>query len=331
MIADAKKVLDSPDFSEDPRPDFERATRDLYYTKDFNDSLAAIMGDRLATIAERVLAWIKRYSWGCHSLYCIVPDTTVKKFQADCARELGVDKRRVSAAVSYLERRGYVKVRGKVLYPVPSPVLGAQPNAGSEKSDEFRSFYEDWKVAHSTDIAEMEVANSTVKRIKKVLLSDYKKYLASRTNGGLSLLRKKEVREKESEADEQTVSAPLPAATETVRSSVSPPTLKELLRAWLTGKFPLPTGLSPQVLDAIAAHIPDERVFEQFTKACESAQPRSWKLFIKIAAACEANREAYAAVVGTANGGQANGIHSPATQAALDLAKWRMSRGRRPL
>jgi hypothetical protein len=103
-----------------------------------------------------------------------------------------------------------------------------------------------------------------------------------------------------------------------------------LLRAWLTGKFPLPTDLGPDVLDEIAAHIPDERVFEQFTKACEHAQPRSWKYFVKIAASCERNREVYAAAVAAGANGSSHGS-SPATEAALAIMQSRISRGLRPL
>jgi hypothetical protein len=111
------------------------------------------------------------------------------------------------------------------------------------------------------------------------------------------------------ENNKQTFS-PVPTAVtqpapEPVRSSVAPLSLKEVLRAWLTGKFPLPTGLSPQVLDEIAAHIPDDRVFEQFCKAAENAQPeQSWRYFIPIAEACEANRETYAAAASQSNGGR---------------------------
>jgi hypothetical protein len=51
------------------RWEFEEATRKLKFTKDFNPALEATMRDSLATIGERILAWIKRRAWGNYCLH----------------------------------------------------------------------------------------------------------------------------------------------------------------------------------------------------------------------------------------------------------------------
>src|ERR1022692_3499921 len=155
------------------RWDFEEATRDLKFTKDFNRALEATMRDRLATIGERVMAWCKRRSWGNYSLYC-VKDNSEPAFQVDCAAELGVDKRRVSETMRYYAARGYLEIRGpaKLLYPVISPrIVG--PSDPEEKSEEYRTFLDF-----------CEVARSTVKHIREVQRSDYKQWRALRTKSG---------------------------------------------------------------------------------------------------------------------------------------------------
>src|SRR5580700_60227 len=72
------------------RWEFEEATRELKFTKDFNPSLEAVMRDSVATIVERILAWIKRRAWGNYHLYC-VKDNGEPAFQVDCAAELNVN------------------------------------------------------------------------------------------------------------------------------------------------------------------------------------------------------------------------------------------------
>jgi TolA-binding protein len=48
---------------------YEEQTKGLLFTKDFGTALEAIMRDELATVGQRFLAWLKRYSWGEYSLY----------------------------------------------------------------------------------------------------------------------------------------------------------------------------------------------------------------------------------------------------------------------
>lgn len=177
------------------RQQFDQATEKLLFTKDFNTSLEAIMGDKLATYSERITAWIKRRSWGNFSLYCIDEQSRTSLCQADCARELGIDRRRVSETFKYLEKRAYLELRRKLIYALIDPSEGPPAlNSHSEdvsksgESGQFRTFLEEWKTAHSSDFCALEAARSSVKNIQKVLLSDYKKWRAARKNRGPSLI-----------------------------------------------------------------------------------------------------------------------------------------------
>jgi len=111
------------------RWEFEEATRELNFTKDFNLALEAIMRDRLATIGERVMAWCKRRAWGNYRLYW-VKDNGEPAFQVDCAAELGLDKRRVSDAMRYYVARGYLKMPRPAIYESALPVKQRARYAG---------------------------------------------------------------------------------------------------------------------------------------------------------------------------------------------------------
>ena len=52
---------------------------------------------------------------------------------------------------------------------------------------------EGWKVSHSSDFQELEVARSTIKKINKVILSEYKKWATSRKQFNASLLKTEEI------------------------------------------------------------------------------------------------------------------------------------------
>lgn len=166
--------------------EYEGKTEGLSFTKDFNGAVEAIMNDQMATAGQRFLAWLKRYAWGEYSLYAIGEDG-LPKFQVDAVRELGLSKSRVSHVVAYYEARGQVRTQDKMLYPVISPELGPRPEKVAD-SRNFSKFLEDWKVANSSNFQELEVARSTVKRIQKVILSDYKKFRQSATKADLTLL-----------------------------------------------------------------------------------------------------------------------------------------------
>ncbi len=166
--------------------EYEEATQGLGFSKEFHTHNAAVMRDVLEAAGPRFLAWLRRNAWGEYSLFAIGPDGEPLT-QADAARDLGISKSRISHVVAYYEARGLVECKGKVLYPVISPGLFPPPEKVAD-SRNFSKFLEHWKVAHSSDFHELEVARSTVKRIRKVLLSHYKAYRKQETNAGASLL-----------------------------------------------------------------------------------------------------------------------------------------------
>ena len=61
------------------------------------------MRDPLATVGERVMAWILRRSWGEIRPLRDAERWIPIAYQSDCARELKIDKRRVSAACGLSE------------------------------------------------------------------------------------------------------------------------------------------------------------------------------------------------------------------------------------
>jgi hypothetical protein len=152
---------------------WDSAMRDVFFTKEPNARLEARMYDRLATVVERVSAYVLRYSWGEYALFAIREDGT-PRYQVDICRELDLKKRAVSQAVGYLQQRGYLEDQPKLLIPVVEPKPNAKP-IPPESSNQWAAFVERWKVAHPTDFTELEVARSTVKRTRKVMRSDYKK------------------------------------------------------------------------------------------------------------------------------------------------------------
>lgn len=173
------------------RAEYEAATKELRFSKDFFPALEAIINDPLETIGTRVLAWYKRHSWGNFSLYAVNDDGSDAQ-QTDCASALGVTKQRVCQAVNYNEKRGYLYRDGKKVYVSISPSLGPKPSKVARSAD-FSAFLEEWKVAHSADFQELEVARAAVERIRKVILSGYRESRRARTNGGA--LNKEEILE----------------------------------------------------------------------------------------------------------------------------------------
>ena len=178
------------------RREYEEATAGLRFTKDFNESLDAIMRDPMATIGQRVMAWMKRASWGNYCLYCVKDDGS-PAFQVDCAADLGIDKRRVSDAMRYFSERGYLRMDGpaKTLYPSLSPVLGSPSEANCKKSGVYRTFLELWKVQCAPDFSELQVHLAAVKQILKVRDARFREFLDDRTKSDASLMRDSETTE----------------------------------------------------------------------------------------------------------------------------------------
>ena len=78
------------------------------YTMDFNTSMEAIMSDTSAAPRERVLAWIKRKSWGNLDELAIDRVGGRPLRQMDCAEELKLSRPHISRAITLLVRRGLV-------------------------------------------------------------------------------------------------------------------------------------------------------------------------------------------------------------------------------
>ena len=171
---------------EKARAEYEKQTRGLFFAKDFHTRLEAVMHDKLATVGERVMAYILRYSWGEQVLYAM-KDNGEPVYQRDIVRDLGLDKTSVSHAIAYNQRRGHLEDKPKLLCPVISPALTV-PTPNDKKPTEFATFLADWKVAHSTENQEWEDARSTIKKFRKVVRSEYKKLRKTAKNAEASLL-----------------------------------------------------------------------------------------------------------------------------------------------
>jgi hypothetical protein len=201
MSQAAKKPPNTaPPTREQGRAEYEAKTKSLIFTKDFQSRQEAVMRDTLATVAERVMACILRRSWGEYSLYAI-KDDGAPFLQRDICLTLGhpgpngkwlpMDKSTVSHVVAYYQDRGYLDNRSKLLYPVVSPVL-ATPTQKYQKLREYPTFYEHWKVAYSAYFEREQVARSTLKEIRIVRNSHYKKWRKEARNANATLLETSE-------------------------------------------------------------------------------------------------------------------------------------------
>lgn len=169
--------------------------RKLKFTLVFNVTMEAFIGNPEVPIEWRVLAFIWRHSWGNAS------DTVVDKIganacplrQNDIASRLGVPHRRISESVILLREMNYLASdTGYLIQPIEDPTL----NSGEQKANQFPApsglffdFCSLWKVQALADSQELESAEATVNRIKKVRLGQYKKWLRARTKSGASLIQ----------------------------------------------------------------------------------------------------------------------------------------------
>lgn len=165
----------------DYRGDFHSQTEKVPFANVSVDALQAIMHDKRLAKTIRVLVWAILYSWRNGSWYAIDPATAAPRFQRDCANELGIKKRLLSKLVNKLVSWGYLIDHPKLLYPSISPKSGTSQKV-AEGGDLFTKFVENWKVAHPDDffeyetaIADVKVAQERAQRIRKVMLSDFRK------------------------------------------------------------------------------------------------------------------------------------------------------------
>ena len=211
---------------EKARAEYEKVSKNLLFTKDFQSRQEAIMHDPLEVIRVRVMAYILRRSWGEMVLYAMKEDGE-PAYQRDIVRELRLNKKSVSAAVAYYQKRGYLEDRPKLLYPVISPAL-ISPKSKGEKSREYETFLEGWKVSHSSDFQELEVARSTIKKINKVILSEYKKWATSRKQFNASLLKTEEII---SETGQRAAVSPLKASNQKRKQAPAQSSVEEGMQA----------------------------------------------------------------------------------------------------
>ena len=90
---------------EQARAEYDQATRGLLFTKDFQTRQEALMHDEMATIGERVMAWIVRRSWGECSLYALC-ENGEPAYQRDCVNDLGNTTRKPFPTPSATTKEG---------------------------------------------------------------------------------------------------------------------------------------------------------------------------------------------------------------------------------
>jgi hypothetical protein len=172
------------------------------FSKDFHSSQEAIMRDETLDCEVRVLAWLKRYSWGNYSLHAVLDDRFGRPaLQVDCARQLNLDPSRLSHVIARLEKRGYIQRDGRLLLPVIAPAIPGPEKIGPSRN--FGEFLEWWKVAESETFHALEVARAEVEKLGKLKLSAYKKWRASQTNAVPSLYERQRVNTEDDSAPQE--------------------------------------------------------------------------------------------------------------------------------
>jgi hypothetical protein len=168
--------------------------RKLKFTAVFNAAMDAFIGASEIPLEWRVLAWIWRYSWGNDSDWCVDKIGGEAIGQQACADFFGVDKQRVNDAVMVLRTLNFVAPKtGHKLVPVDDPSQYESPVPNGLSDDEspapsglFESFCQQWKSAHQADFRELQSAEETVSRIKKIRLGEYREWRRARTSAGAS-------------------------------------------------------------------------------------------------------------------------------------------------
>ncbi len=150
------------------------------YTVDFNPSLDAIISDESLTIRERLMALLKRRSWGNASDFCVCDDLQTPFTQADVVKALGCAKSLVSRAINELIAAGYLKNSGRLLYVLVDP-RDPKANEGRSKvhyvvndSPSFRLFLGGLAEKYDERVWELARIEAEAKRIRQELLNEYK-------------------------------------------------------------------------------------------------------------------------------------------------------------
>jgi hypothetical protein len=192
----------------------------LLFAPDFFDSLARVMAAP-GNLDERTLAWSKYFAWGNYNEFAIRIEgdgRDLRLTQTDCGWDLAwletgirvewldapphirdaelsrlgiksIDKSLVSKAFTSNETRGTIVPSpptdrrystARTIEPAVSPA--APRPVKVDDSQEFHEFQEWFKVEHSKDFREREVARSVIKHINKVELSLYKEWRTAKRN-----------------------------------------------------------------------------------------------------------------------------------------------------
>lgn len=125
----------------------------------------AILDSRVANVAlpleQRFDALLDRRSMGNWSLFSCQRDwdtgVTVADRQADYAKILGVDKRRISEVVRLRQKQGLVHSRtdltlGHLLMPVLDRTVNRPVEESAEEGPTWKDFSERWDAEHADDL-----------------------------------------------------------------------------------------------------------------------------------------------------------------------------------
>jgi len=274
------------------------------FVRDVFSAVDPIIADKFNEVAWRVLEWIKRHSWGRLCLYCIAEDGTVL-LQADCARDLELSKGTISKTVKYLCLRGYIRVEGKMLYPVLSPK--PDPPEKVSQRETFSEFLDYLKVSQQETFQAFKAAKQSVeaarqaskvaqreaKPIEQVVRCEYQRWRRAKRKDAHPIETLQTSLDSDSErTNEHSPELPEAPVPELVRPSVSPPTIREQLEPWLTDRmdeFGLLTPPDARILDRISSQLPNTVVFERFKAQIEKQKPspQNWAYFETLAIVCE--------------------------------------------
>src|SRR5436305_484283 len=99
------------------------------YTAVAHEALEAVIADKKLPLAERVLAWLQRNSWGNSSAHAIRLNGPVLRL-IDCAFDLSSPRGPVSRAFSQLQLNGHARrEKDGRLYPNPNPAPPAKSSS----------------------------------------------------------------------------------------------------------------------------------------------------------------------------------------------------------
>lgn len=159
----------------------------LAFTAIFNATMDAYIACPDVPLDWRLLAYVWRYSWGNSSDHCVEKIGGAAIGQQHLAQSFQVDKRRVSDAITNLRILNFVRAKtGHRIVPVddPSAPTAESPAPSGPAKLLFGEWCEgQWKSAYPADFDELQSAEATVNRIKKVRLGLWRQSAKERTAG----------------------------------------------------------------------------------------------------------------------------------------------------